>query len=303
MPKYTEQMDHPVPCVDVIILNDRDEILLTKRAVEPHQGRWSIIGGRVEVADNNIEATAAREVKEEAGLEIQLTHLVDILADSAIADPRFFVVQVVYAAKIAGGSLQTSREANEFKWLPLDAALQEKLAFNHQQILQVYASKKIQGKLLTTQRRIFSEYFTRGFVYEQNIYPRFAANAIILNDQKEILLAQRHQRPFTGAWDFPGGHIYVDETIEENLKRELREELGVESEMGELFQVYSDKGHSPKFADVVAFYFTTIKSQNFIRNIEMQDFKYFPLSNLPAEIAYHNEGALADIREFIFGDK
>lgn len=303
MPKYTEQMDHAVPCADVIVLNDQDEVLLIKRAVEPHQGRWSIIGRRAEVADNNIEATAARGVKEETGLEIQLSHLVDVLAGDIIADPRFFVVQIVYEAKIMGETLKATNEASEFKWLPLEAALQEDLAFNHRRILQAYASKKAQGKLLSTRRRVFSEYFKRGYDYEQNIFPRFAAKAIILNEKKEILLAQRHQYPFRGGWDFPGGHIYVDETIEENLKRELREELGVPSEMGDLFQVYSDKGHSPKCAGAAALYFATIQSQNFMRNIEMQAFKYFPLTNLPEETAYHYDLALEDIRDFIFGDK
>lgn len=300
MPKYTEQNERPAPCVDIIVLNEKDEILLAKRSIEPQRDYWGIIGGRMEVGDNNIESAAQREVAEETGLDVEITHLVDVLADSKfdpLADPRFYAVQVVYLARKTGGSLRSTPEAGEFKWLPLEKIEKERLAFNHSYIISDY--KKRKDKLIPAKRSFFSDYFKTGYEYLQNEYCRFAVNAVILNDRKEILMAQRSQWPYIGAWDFPGGHIYVNETIEDCLTRELREELGVESELGELFQVYSDKGHSPKFADVIAFYFAKIKSHDFVKNIEMSDFKYFSFNDLPEAIAYHNEGALEDIKEFL----
>lgn len=38
-------------------------------------------------------------------------------------------------------------------------------------------------------------------------------------------------------WDFPGGRLHLREDLAEGLKRELKEELGIEAEVGEPFFV------------------------------------------------------------------
>src|SRR5699024_7168977 len=52
---------------------------------------------------------------------------------------------------------------------------------------------------------------------------------IIVNGEDEVLVALRPEDGMLGGmWEFPGGKQEEDETIEEAVKRELREELGVE---------------------------------------------------------------------------
>lgn len=58
-----------------------------------------------------------------------------------------------------------------------------------------------------------------------------AAAAIV--DDGRLLLAQRVSPPeLAGRWELPGGKIEPGETPAEGLRRELREELGVETVVG-----------------------------------------------------------------------
>jgi mutator protein MutT len=66
--------------------------------------------------------------------------------------------------------------------------------------------------------------------------PIEVAAALIFRCGK-LLIAQRHAGAHLGGlWEFPGGKRRPDETFEECLARELREELGIEVTIGGLFE-------------------------------------------------------------------
>ena len=57
--------------------------------------------------------------------------------------------------------------------------------------------------------------------------------AAVVQERGRILIAQRKStRSHPGKWEFPGGKVEPDETPRAALRRELREELGIEAEIG-----------------------------------------------------------------------
>ncbi|MCL1142057.1 8-oxo-dGTP diphosphatase MutT [Shewanella gaetbuli] len=54
------------------------------------------------------------------------------------------------------------------------------------------------------------------------------AVGVILNNNKQILLAKRHGHLHQGGkWEFPGGKVESDETVTQALIRELKEEVNI----------------------------------------------------------------------------
>ncbi len=58
--------------------------------------------------------------------------------------------------------------------------------------------------------------------------------AVIWNESGQILIDKRRQHGLHGGfWEFPGGKIEGGETIEDCIKREIMEELGIVIEVGD----------------------------------------------------------------------
>jgi len=56
-------------------------------------------------------------------------------------------------------------------------------------------------------------------------------SALIVRDGK-VLLVRRGKEPFLGYWSLPGGGVEAGETPEEAVMREVREETGLDVEIG-----------------------------------------------------------------------
>ncbi|HCM82300.1 MAG: MutT/nudix family protein [Candidatus Gottesmanbacteria bacterium GW2011_GWA2_44_17] len=81
-------------------------------------------------------------------------------------------------------------------------------------------------------------------------YIGVSVGAMILNDKGEVLLCKRSQRASNerGCWEVPGGAVEFNETLEDAIHREIREELGVDIDLLEQFPaanhiIPSDKQH------------------------------------------------------------
>ena len=84
MPKSPrEYPDYPIAGVGVVVWKD-DKVLLIRRGRPPREGDWSLPGGRQKLGETTRQ-TAIRELREEAGIEIAVGHLLDVI-DSVVPD-------------------------------------------------------------------------------------------------------------------------------------------------------------------------------------------------------------------------
>ena len=68
-----------------------------------------------------------------------------------------------------------------------------------------------------------------------SLKPLRVTAAVIENDGKVLIAKRKKGWRFAGKWEFPGGKIEPNETPEECLRRELREELDIETKIGDFF--------------------------------------------------------------------
>ena len=75
--------------------------------------------------------------------------------------------------------------------------------------------------------------------------------ALIFRNGKLLITQRRADAHLGGLWEFPGGKRELNETFEQCLVREIREELGVEVSVGNLFEeithAYAEKTVHLKF--------------------------------------------------------
>ena len=71
-------------------------------------------------------------------------------------------------------------------------------------------------------------------------HPIVVTAAIIKNKEGKYLITQRKPDAHNGLrWEFPGGKLELGETPEDCLKREIKEELGIDIEVKDVFDVSS----------------------------------------------------------------
>ena len=78
---------------------------------------------------------------------------------------------------------------------------------------------------------------------------RVVVNAITTYRGK-ILLGKKEEKeghPISGEWHFPGGHIEEDEEPEEAVKREVKEETGLDVEVHQIVDVTSNPDSDSPF--------------------------------------------------------
>lgn len=140
----TEHYDDPnapqpnslVVAASAVVADERGRILLHRRT---DNDLWALPGGGMEM-DDSLPGTAVREVREETGLDVEITGLV-----GTYTDPRHVIAysdgevrrqfNVCFTARVVGGELAISDESKELRFVaPEDV---DALPMHHTQRLRL----------------------------------------------------------------------------------------------------------------------------------------------------------------------
>jgi ADP-ribose pyrophosphatase YjhB (NUDIX family) len=110
-----------VPAVTAVVTDPEGRVLLIHRT---DNDRWALPGGEVELGEN-VSQAVIREVREETGLEVEITDFVGIYSD-----PKHIIAyddgevrqqfSLCFRARPIGGALRGSLESKEVSWVPSD---------------------------------------------------------------------------------------------------------------------------------------------------------------------------------------
>ena len=138
---YSYQYPHPAVTVDIAVFTQENKplkLLLIQRANEPHQGKWALPGGFVDI-DEDLETAARRELEEETGITVgDIDQLHTFGAPER--DPRERVITVVYTALIpAEIHVNAASDAAAADWFDINEL--PALAFDHAKIIKLACNK------------------------------------------------------------------------------------------------------------------------------------------------------------------
>jgi len=104
------------PKVAAAVLIEQDSrVLLVRRAVNPQKGLWTLPAGFIDAGEDPAKA-AQRECFEETGLNVQITGLLDVLANQE--HPRGANFVIFYRAEIVAGDLIPGDDVDHAVFFP-----------------------------------------------------------------------------------------------------------------------------------------------------------------------------------------
>jgi 8-oxo-dGTP diphosphatase len=175
--------------VDAIVFgysNNILHVLIVKQKFGALKNNWVLPGGFVKDNETLYEAIN-RELKEEAGINVNYLEQLYTFGDDINRDPRERVISVAYFALVNSTELKlfAHTDAKDATWFPLNEI--PKLGFDHNHIIQ-FAYERLKGKL--TYQPIGFDLLPKEFLFSdlENLYCNILQKTIDRrNFRKKIL--------------------------------------------------------------------------------------------------------------------
>ena len=127
------------------VLEKDGKYLLVQEAQEKCYGKWNLPAGHLDPNETIIEA-AKREIKEESGLDVELTGVCQI-GNRKLEDDVF--VSVIFSTKVLGGDIKFDpNEILDAKWFSYEELLSMKAQLRSENLI-LGAINNTRSKLVT----------------------------------------------------------------------------------------------------------------------------------------------------------
>src|SRR5271163_4247703 len=127
-PLYAEILrSMPIPCVDLLVTDPADRILMIRRVNPPAQGEWWFPGGRVLYRERRSEA-ARRKLREECGLVPDAVHELgtfDAIFEGDQGPGAPHGISTVYHLNVTTTDVRLDGQSTKFSWRSLDRWLSD----------------------------------------------------------------------------------------------------------------------------------------------------------------------------------
>ena len=109
------------------------------------------------------------------------------------------------------------------------------------------------------------------------------AGVVLRGDR--ILMVRRKYGAYKEKWCIPCGNVEMGEDVRTAVKREIKEETGLDVEVGDVVDVLSTH-HSPEQSVVGVWFLVEEKSGNLAAGDDASEVRLFPLEKPPTDMAF-----------------